>query len=395
MNQVQENTAIPCVPDAFEQDVLWGTYEDRGVIASRTNILRLSIALTIVAMLALLAACGRETSSEPIPNPTSLQGDVSAAQPTEQAHQESQFETTPASATKAPVAVEVMPTLTSTATPIPEPTITPEPAATPVPKPSAEPTRSPTMPPTFESQGEYFATVYNEAEDTVFLKVNDYEVNYREYAVIKARFETNLANQKVMDANKVPDDEWSPPEGSEHNDPVRPLPEFMFNDDLKKMGEVMDKHGSDAGAIGVLILEYGAYSRAVDDGYGLSDAEVTAKVAEMKAFYEDNIGVSQAGELGEIKGYISVVGEDVYWRTIYPYGLRMRQVTGAWRWENETAGGQYAHIAEHNRIALKSDLETLSKVRVEVIDQDLLKATPEQGIAYITEYMPFLYSPIE
>ena len=69
------------------------------------------------------------------------------------------------------------------------------------------------MPPTFESQGEYFATVYNEAEDTVFLKVNDYEVNYREYAVIKARFETNLANQKVMDANKVPDDEWSPPEG--------------------------------------------------------------------------------------------------------------------------------------------------------------------------------------
>ena len=395
MNQVQENTAIPCVPDAFEQDVLWGTYEDRGVIASRTNILRLSIALTIVAMLALLAACGRETSSEPIPNPTSLQGDVSAAQPTEQAHQESQFETTPASATKAPVAVEVMPTLTSTATPIPEPTITPEPAGTPVPKPSAEPTRSPTMPPTFESQGEYFATVYNEAEDTVFLKVNDYEVNYREYAVIKARFETNLANQKVMDANKVPDDEWSPPEGSEHNDPVRPLPEFMFNDDLKKMGEVMDKHGSDAGAIGVLILEYGAYSRAVDDGYGITDAEVAERVADVRASYEKNIGISQVGDLGEIKGYITVVGEDAYWRTIRPHSLRMKQVTNAWRWANEIAGREQVSQRERNRIALKSDIETLNKVRVEVIDQDLLKATPEQGIAYITEYMPFLYSPIE
>ena len=115
----------------------------------------------------------------------------------------------------------------------------------------------------------------------------------------------------------------------------------------------------------------------------------------MRASYEKNIGTSQVGDLGEIKGYITVVGEDAYWGTIRPHSLRMKQVTNAWRWANETAGGQYAHIADHNRIALKSDIETLNKVRVEVIDQDLLKATPEQGIAYITEYMPFLYSPIE
>ena len=248
---------------------------------------------------------------------------------------------------------------------------------------------------TFESQGEYYASIYNEADDTVFLKVNGYEVNYREFAVIKAHFETNLANQKLMDANKIPDDEWIPPEGSEHNDPARPLPEFMFNDDLKNMELVMDKYGADVGAIGILILEYGAYSRAVDDGYGITDAEVAERVADVRASYEKNIGISQVGDLGEIKGYITVVGEDAYWGTIRPHSLRMKQVTNAWRWANEIAGREQVSQRERNRIALKSDIETLNKVRVEVIDQDLLKATPEQGIAYITEYMPFLYSPIE
>ena len=71
----------------------------------------------------------------------------------------------------------------------------------------------------------------------------------------------------------------------------------MFTDDLKKMGETMEKHGADAGAMGALILEHAVYSIAVEEGYGMIDAEVTAKVAESKALYEDSVGVSQAGEL--------------------------------------------------------------------------------------------------
>ena len=245
----------------------------------------------------------------------------------------------------------------------------------------------------FESQGEYYATVYDEAEDKVFMKVNGYEVNYREFAVTKARFETNLANMTALLENKVSDDEWTRLEGTADNNPVRPVPEFMFTDDFKKMGETMEKHGSDAGALGALILEYAVYSRAVEEGHDLSDAEVTAGVAELKAIYEDNVPVSQAGQLGEVKGYISVVGEDVYWGTIFPRTVRMANAIRNWRRVSVVnSEGNYVRIKEQNRISLAIDLDTLSKVRVEVTDRSLVKATPAQGMAYMGEFLHFLYS---
>ena len=140
---------------------------------------------------------------------------------------------------------------------------------------------------TFESQGANYASVHNEAEDTVVMKVNNYEVTYPEYAVMKARFETNLANMKTHIEVAVPDNEWTEPEGTADNNPVRPMPAFTITDGFKKMAATGEKHGADAGALGALILEYALCSIAVEEGYGLSNAEVAAEVADMKAFYEE------------------------------------------------------------------------------------------------------------
>ena len=245
---------------------------------------------------------------------------------------------------------------------------------------------------TFESQGAYYATVYDNAEDTVFMKVNDYNVTYPEYAIIKAEFETNMANQKALIENAVSGDEWTAPEGTANNEPARPLPEFVINDSYKKMVGTMEKHGSDAGALGALILQYAVYGRAVDAGYDWSDAEVDAAVARLKAQYEDNVLVSQSGQLGEVKGYISVVGEDVYWSTIFP--RTVRQANAIKNWRNALfvdADGNYANNTEQNRILLATELDTLSKVRVEVTDSRLVKATPKEGMDYMRELLPFLY----
>ena len=51
---------------------------------------------------------------------------------------------------------------------------------------------------TFESQGFFFGKAYVDADADVFLKVNDYNVSYREYEEMKARFTTNLANHKIQ-----------------------------------------------------------------------------------------------------------------------------------------------------------------------------------------------------
>ena len=134
------------------------------------------------------------------------------------------------------------------------------------------------------------------------MKVNNYEVTYPEYAVMKARFETNPANMKTHIEVAVPDNEWTAPEGTADNNPVRPMPPFTITDGFKKMVETGEKHGADAGALGALIIEYALYSIAVDEGYGLTDAEVAAEVADMKAFYEDNVPASQSGQLGADQG---------------------------------------------------------------------------------------------
>ena len=248
---------------------------------------------------------------------------------------------------------------------------------------------------TYESQGAYFGTLYNDAEPTVFMKVNNYDVTYPEYVIMKAEFETNMANQRARIDSAVPPHEWNAPEGAAQNDPARPLPDFMITDEFKKMAETMEKHGSDAGALGALILQYAEYSRAVEAGYDWSDAEVEAAVATLKAQYADNVLVSEAGQLGEVKGYLSVVGEDVFWGTIFPRTVRQANAIKDWRRAMFVdSEGNYLNNKAQNRIRLANNTDMLSKVRVEVTDRSLLKATPEQGKAYLNEVLPFIY-PVE
>ena len=247
--------------------------------------------------------------------------------------------------------------------------------------------------PTFESQGTIYGRAYNDAPNSVFIKVNDYEVNYREYAELRERFSTNLSNHKIQIEGVVPTEQWTKPQGESKNEPTRPLPEFMVTLEFKQMVNVMNKHGVDAGALGGLILDYARYSTAVDEGFDMSDDVLASEVTFIRELYEKNVEVSQQGELGEFKGYISVVGEDAFWGGIYPAKLRMMIVVGDWRIHafREAGGTSAIGDKDRNDIMAALDQQVLEKVRVQVMDDSQLKVTPAEGLDYMREYNEIMH----
>ncbi len=142
--------------------------------------------------------------------------------------------------------------------------------------------------PTYQSQGAEYARSYVSADDKVFMKVNDYEVNYREYAEMKRQFANNLRNMQAQVNGAVPLDDWMEPVGDERYQPSRPLPQFMITDGFKALTAVMEKHGVEAGALGAVIIDYARYSQAVEDGFTVTDDALAEEIRETRAAYESN-----------------------------------------------------------------------------------------------------------
>ena len=249
-------------------------------------------------------------------------------------------------------------------------------------------------PPTYESQGVIFAEAYSEPENIPFLRVNGHVIGYAEYAEQKARFITALATHKTQLETAVPIEQWVEPQGDALNNPARPLPEFMFSDKFRAMVGVMEKHGADAGAMGALIMDYARYSAAVNKGFDVSRDDLTAEVAMMREIYEANVRVSQQGEFGEFKGYISVVGEDVFWGDIYPAKLRLTLAVGDWRLAALAEVTEDGRIddKDRTRIFAALDQQALDGLQIDGADQRILTVTPEQGLAYIREYNDVMFS---
>ena len=215
----------------------------------------------------------------------------------------------------------------------------------------------------FEVHGVLYARAYGDTDNTVFMKVNDIDVTYPEYAEMRMRFVTNMANNRAQVNRAIPDGVWTVPESTAENNPVRPLPELMITNSLKRMVEVMEKHGPDAGAVGALILEYAQYSTAVVEGFELSDEEVAAEVAEIREIYEANVGNSQVG----------MIGEEAFLDTIYSRKLRMMFATGDGRIDALSSHGGIGNISdkEMNKIEAALDLEVLNNANVYAMSQSL------------------------
>lgn len=241
---------------------------------------------------------------------------------------------------------------------------------------------------TFESQGFFFGEAYIDADADVFLKVNDYNVSYREYEEMKARFAANLANHKMQIEGYAAPGEWVRPEGEQTNNPVHPLPDFMITESFKRMVAIMEKYGADTAALGGLIHQYALYSYAVEAGYEVSDEEVTAWVTDIRATYEDAVPSTQANIIGEFKGYIAAVGAESFWGEIYPAQMKRRMTITEWKKDlmTEQFGSGAIDSKQLNKLDAMLSEEALSKVEVQVVDASKLKATLEQALAYVREY---------
>ena len=249
--------------------------------------------------------------------------------------------------------------------------------------------------PTYESLSVLYATSYNDAPDKIFLKVNDYNVNYREYAEIKAKATVGLANHKTQIQQAISLADWTPPEGAERDEPLRPLPQFMMTAQFKDMVAVLDKHGPDVSALAALIFRYAQYSTAVEQGFAVDEAALATEVAGTRRIYEQNVAVTQGGQYGEFKGYIDVLGADVYWGEFFPRELRMIMTINAWRNSALQAGLEENEYDEKKtkQIRLMLADEVLGKVRVQVIDDSDLKAASAQAMTYSREYNAVMLAP--
>ena len=163
----------------------------------------------------------------------------------------------------------------------------------------------------------------------------------------------------------------------------------------KDMVTVLDKHGPDVSALAALIFRYAQYSTAVEQGFAVDEAALATEVAETRTLYEQNIGSTQGGQYGEFKGYIDVLGADVYWGEFFPHELRMIMTINTWRNSALQAGlGEIEYDekkVKHIRLMLAD--EVLGKVRVQVMDNSDLKATPAQAMTYSREYNAVMLAP--
>ena len=223
---------------------------------------------------------------------------------------------------------------------------------------------------TYVAEGRELGQAYIKAPDRVFMRVNGIAVNYREYAERKSQYASHLRER---------------------------------DDGYETIGEFLDKYGVDAGALGSLIMDYALYSSALDAGFGMSDSEM----AEIFGGDRDSEGHGRGnpGSVGWAKGYISVLGKEVFWNDIVLPRTRRLFVVQDWL-EATLPENPPREVTEQRPITLVENApvvsqrrkalealyeEALSKATIQILDDTDLSTTVEEALSFIRAYNAAIY----
>ncbi len=109
-----------------------------------------------------------------------------------------------------------------------------------------------------------------------------------------------------------------------------PVPE-VYNpmELLKARIERIEQYGVDTALFASVVADLAEFTAATDAGHNCNDADIAALVAQQKTLLA-------GGKAAEAKGYISAVGEDVYFNEVLPSQFAQQQAVLSW--QREIAG---------------------------------------------------------
>ena len=209
--------------------------------------------------------------------------------------------------------------ITIRAVPVSSPTSTHTPVSTHRPKPAPTYTVVPTNTPTpnaitHRSLAAESGVAYVGGTEEIVLRINGNDITNAEFVVNISRANTQLWSLRDIVARATPDDRWTPiPLHDQHRGPI---PDNIAHQ-YEPLVAVMEKHDQESIALGVLLLEYARFSKAVEADHLPSERAVTEFVQRMRQSHEQNATSTAWGFTAEVVGQIEVMGADRFWSEIY------------------------------------------------------------------------------
>ena len=146
--------------------------------------------------------------------------------------------------------------------------------------------------------------------------------------------------------------------------------------------ERIEQYGFDTVLLAGAVLDRAQFTAATAAGHTCDDADIDAWEAQTRTFLA-------AGMAPNLEGYLSAVGEEVYFTEVLPDRIAMEQAVRSWRQEvfDDVIFPEDPRLKWHN---IKRD--AFLGARVSLSNEFYLDATLEEATAYMEAYWAFFAS---
>ena len=241
--------------------------------------------------------------------------------------------------------------------------------------------------------GGALAVGYNKGNSNVAFRINGYPITTAEVLEAKAGAIAGIAHIRSVVSRLEREGVPSVHEPSGNywfaTDDFSTVPAYVGEVYVPLLA-LQEKYGLDTVALESLVTRYMALGPAIEEGYGLTDAEVQKRVEEEreiwpKSLEDDNADDSSFfSENYRMEEYIKGVGEEVYWNEILPERVFRESTMTAWR------AAYMEGTSSNGGSGKKWTLDSLNKallagVEVEFTKHYKLEASLEDVLAYLQE----------
>ena len=188
-----------------------------------------------------------------------------------------------------------------------------------------------------ERQGAFVGEARRSGSSTIVAHVNGHPITAADIAEGRAQVAVNLENMRDTISRIVPDwQAFTLPQETPLATPLAPgefrvthisdpsIPEsYGMRRNLEARIAIIEEHGADAAVLAKAVSDIALFTAATAAGHSADPADIDARIAEIKTALDD-------GPFPELEGYLSAVGEDVYFAEVLPASLARQLAIASW-----------------------------------------------------------------
>ncbi len=237
-----------------------------------------------------------------------------------------------------------------------------------------------------ERQGEFVGEARSSGSSAILAHVNGLPVTEADIAEGRAQASANLEWMKDTISRIAPDSQaysrrpWptlAPGEVRMTVNDDGPIPESSgIRRGLEARIAIIEQHGVDTAVWSQAVSDLALFTAAAAAGHSADPADIATRVALVQTALEE-------GLLPELEGYLSAVGEEVFFSEILPGRLEKEFAVASWRKELFIG---ITGFEEMHRAWREAERNALSAARVTFTNEPGLDVTIEGIYAYLDAY---------